>query len=87
MKCTRLPSSKLLSLPPRVQCIHQYYDETFLLVWRLVPLIECIISQRQSEDVPCPTTIIIVKSMVYTMNELGSDFQQGGCLYKPTNGI
>ena len=24
---------------------------------------------------------------MYTMNNLGGDFQQGGCLYKPTSGI
>ena len=29
----------------------------------------------------------IFKSMAYIMNESGVDFQQGGCLYKPTNGI
>ena len=25
--------------------------------------------------------------MAYIMNESGGDFQQGGCLYKPTSGI
>ena len=25
--------------------------------------------------------------MVYIMNRSGGDFQQGGCLYKPTSGI
>ena len=25
--------------------------------------------------------------MAYNMNESGGDFQQGGCLYKPTSGI
>ena len=29
----------------------------------------------------------IAKSMAYIMNELGRDFQQGGCLYKLTSGI
>ena len=29
----------------------------------------------------------ITKSMTYIMNKLGVDFQQGGCLYKPTSGI
>ena len=29
----------------------------------------------------------ITKAMAYIMNKLGGDFQQGGCLYKPTNGI
>ena len=25
--------------------------------------------------------------MAYIMNQSGGDFQQGGCLYKPTSGI
>ena len=25
--------------------------------------------------------------MAYVINQLGGDFQQGGCLYKPTSGI
>ena len=29
----------------------------------------------------------IAKSMVYTINQLCGDFQQGGCLYKLINGI
>ena len=29
----------------------------------------------------------IDKSMVYIMNQLGADFQQGGCLYKLIGGI
>ena len=29
----------------------------------------------------------IVKSMVYIINQSYGDFQQGGCLYKPTSGI
>ena len=29
----------------------------------------------------------IAKTMAYIMNESGGDFQQGGCLYKPTSGI
>ena len=29
----------------------------------------------------------IAKSMAYVMNESDGDFQQGGCLYKPTSGI
>ena len=29
----------------------------------------------------------IVKATAYIMNESGGDFQQGGCLYKPTSGI
>ena len=29
----------------------------------------------------------IAKSMAYIINLLCGDFQQGGCLYKPTSGI
>ena len=29
----------------------------------------------------------IAKSMAYIINQLGDDFQRGGCLYKPTSGI
>ena len=29
----------------------------------------------------------IAKSMVYIVNQSCGDFQQGGCLYKPTSGI
>ena len=29
----------------------------------------------------------MAKSMAYITNKLGDGFQQGGCLYKPTNGI
>ena len=29
----------------------------------------------------------IAKSMVYIINQSYGDFQQGGCLYKPTSGI
>ena len=29
----------------------------------------------------------IAKSMAYIINQLYGDFQQGGCLYKPTSGI
>ena len=29
----------------------------------------------------------IAKSMAYTINQSYGDFQQGGCLYKPTSGI
>ena len=29
----------------------------------------------------------IAKVMAYIMNKSGGDFQQGGCLYKPTSGI
>ena len=29
----------------------------------------------------------IAKSMAYIMNELGSDFPQGSCLYKLTSGM
>ena len=29
----------------------------------------------------------IAKARAYIMNELDGDFQQGGCLYKPTSGI
>ena len=29
----------------------------------------------------------IAKTMAYITNESGGDFQQGGCLYKPTIGI
>ena len=29
----------------------------------------------------------IAKSMAYTINQSCGDFQQGGCLYKPTSGI
>ena len=29
----------------------------------------------------------IDKSMAYIMNDSGGDFQQDGCLYKPTSGI
>ena len=34
-----------------------------------------------------PITLKMSKSMVYIINKLGGDFQQGGCLYKSTNGI
>ena len=29
----------------------------------------------------------VAKSMAYIINQLRGDFQQGGCLYKPTSGI
>ena len=29
----------------------------------------------------------IAKAMTYIMNDSDGDFQQGGCLYKPTSGI
>ena len=29
----------------------------------------------------------IAKAMAYIMNKSGDDYQQGGCLYKPTSGI
>ena len=38
-------------------------------------------NNKLSQNIP------VAKSMVYTINQSYGDFQQGGCLYKPTSSI
>ena len=41
----------------------------------------------ESGSIVLKMSLNIDKSMLYIMNESGDEFQQGGCLYKPTSGI
>ena len=45
----------------------------------------CVCGEMAKNKVPI--ALKMYKSMAYIINESGGDFEQGGCLYKPTSGI
>ena len=44
-------------------------------------------SEMTHKETPLHALRMSLKSMAYIMDQLGGDFQQGSCLYKPTSGI